>query len=163
MLPGVNKTNPMNQTRTSGFGNKFSPAMGKTGTNFMNKIRGSNGANYQTSEPANNSRIGTTTSDTSHLFSQLVSQQRKTPNATNNQMMMTTNFFNNTQNFHQPKFGSTQASAAISKTIAQAKLRKQRQQRGSSNPISGEQADYLNSAIHNRQQSQVTPGGFNPS
>jgi hypothetical protein len=55
-----------------------------------------------------------------------VSQQRKTPNATSNQqqMMMTTQFFNSTQNSNMMglngsiKLNGTTGSAAISKTIA---------------------------------------------
>ena len=86
--------------------------------NFMNKVRTSNvggdsgkfntynqydlNSTQRDDGPAafaTNSRIGTTNSDQTQLFN-MVNQNRKTPNASSGQgqMMMTTQFFNSTQN-----------------------------------------------------------------
>ena len=86
-------------------------------------------------------------------------------------MMMTTQFFNSTQNSNMMglngsiKLNGTTGSAAISKTIAQAKLRKARAQRGNSNPPTQFENNLTTHEYnsHARQQSLATPGGMNPS
>ena len=110
-----------------------------------------------------NQRIGTTktsaANNQAHLFNLV--NQRKTPHANNSsgnpqqQMMMTTQFFNSSQN-NQNNLSS------VSKTIAQAKLRKQRQTRGASNPVNdmsvnGNQAEYYN---NNNNQNQFNSTSY---
>lgn len=89
-------------------------------------------------------------------------------------MMMTTHFFNSTQNSvmlglngqssaqsNNSRPGGTSGSVQNSKTIAQAKLRKQRANRGASNPmqfdhngLNSQDYSILNTSTnHGRQQS----------